>query len=308
MRETLRKFVTKYGDTQISTLTGAEIKAWLAGLLLVAKTRSRHFGYLNNAFTIATKANALAANPLEGLEPFRVKRKTKVEILTPEEMKAFLSALDRDWLPFFAICAFTGLRREEVSRLDWTEIKLERSLIDLPAEKGKNNRRKLEEIPANLTKILKPFVREAGFVRPKKKLQHAMETAVALAKIEWKQNCLRHSFCSYAVALKGLEWTSDQADHSIAILKRDYREVVTKEDAAKYFSILVSNQHLSSLLGDMKKPTRPRKTETTSPIAKKSKPVKKVESAKSSPEENFTKAIELHKTSARASAAFFSAL
>jgi integrase len=53
--------------------------------------------------------------------------------------------------------AFTGLRREEVSRLDWTEIKLERPLIDLPAEKGKNNRRKLEQIPANLAKILKPF-------------------------------------------------------------------------------------------------------------------------------------------------------
>ena len=87
------------------------------------------------------------------------------------------------------------------------------------AEKGKNNRRKLEQIPANLAKILKPFVREAGSVRPKKKLQRAMETAAARAKIEWKQNCLRHSFCSYAVALKGLEWTSDQADHSIAILK-----------------------------------------------------------------------------------------
>jgi integrase len=63
-----------------------------------AKTRSRHFSYLNNALNIATKANVLAANPLEGLEPFRVKRKSKVEILTPEEMKAFLSALDRDWL------------------------------------------------------------------------------------------------------------------------------------------------------------------------------------------------------------------
>jgi hypothetical protein len=113
------------------------------------------------------------------------------------------------------------------------------------AEKGKNNRRKLEQIPANLAKILKPFVREAGSVRPKKKLQLAMETAAVRAKIIWKQNCVRHSFCSYAVALKGLEWTSDQADHSIAILKRDYREVVTKEDAAKYFSMLLTNQHLS---------------------------------------------------------------
>ena len=110
-----------------------------------------------------------------------------------------------------------------------------------------------------------------------------------------EQNCLRHSFCSYAVALKGLEWTSDQADHSIAILKRDYREVVTKEDAAKYFSILVTNQQLSPLLGDMTKPTRPKNSKTTSSIAKSSTPVKKVESTKYTPEENFTKLIELHK-------------
>jgi integrase len=102
---------------------------------------------------------------------------------------------------------FKGLRREEVSRLDWTEIKLERSLIGLPAEKGKNNRRKLEQIPANLAKILKPFGKPVPLGQ--RRLQHAMETAVARAKIEWKQNCLRHSFCSYAVALKGLEWTSD---------------------------------------------------------------------------------------------------
>ena len=56
----------------------------------------------------------------------------KVVILTPDEMTAFLTAVDRDWLPFFAISAFTGLRSQEVSRLDWSEIKLNRSLIDLP--------------------------------------------------------------------------------------------------------------------------------------------------------------------------------
>ena len=45
----------------------------------------------------------------------------------------------------------------------------------------------------------------------------------------------------------------------------------------------------------MSKPIKSKKTETTSPITTKSRPVKKVESAKSTPEENFTKLIELHK-------------
>jgi hypothetical protein len=89
MRETLRKFVLKYGDAQVATLTGAEIKEWLASLHLVAKTRSRHFGNLNNAFTIAKKANAIVANPLEGLESFRVKRKTKETRKTPRQTKTY---------------------------------------------------------------------------------------------------------------------------------------------------------------------------------------------------------------------------
>ena len=46
----------------------------------------------------------------------------------------------------------------------------------------------------------------------------------------------------------------------------------------------------------MSKPSKSKKTETTSPIAKKSKTVKKVEFGKSTPAENFTKLIELHKT------------
>jgi hypothetical protein len=38
-----------------------------------------------------------------------------------------------------------------------------------------------------------------------------------------------HSYCSYSVALHGFVWTAEQADHSEAMLKKHYREVVTKE-------------------------------------------------------------------------------
>ena len=57
--------------------------------------------------------------------------------------------------------------------------------------------------------------------------------------VKWPQNVLRHSYCSYSVALHGFVWTAEQADHSEAMLKKHYREVVTKEDAEKYFGIVV---------------------------------------------------------------------
>ena len=59
----------------------------------------------------------------------------------------------------------------------------------------------------------------------------AAADAANKAGITWKQNVLRHSFCSYGVALRGLEWTADQADHDIRILRRNYREVVSRQEA-----------------------------------------------------------------------------
>jgi hypothetical protein len=73
---------------------------------------------------------------------------------------------------------------------------------------------------------------------PKKKLQLAFENAAKAAGIApWPQNGLRHSFCSYAVALKGFEWTAAQADHSVQMLRKHYWEVVDKETAKRYWDI-----------------------------------------------------------------------
>jgi integrase len=188
---------------------------------LAIKTRNRHLGYIKNIFGMAKEWKLIVENPFEDVGAFNNPKKEKIEILTSDEMSRFLSALDRDWLPFFAISAFTGLRSDEVGRLDWNEIKLERSLIDLPPTKSKNGRRKLEEISANLLAILSPFVRAEGPVKPaNRKLSHARSKASHAAGIvPWKQNCIRHSFCSYGVAAKGLEWTAIQADHDIKMLK-----------------------------------------------------------------------------------------
>jgi integrase len=84
-----------------------------------------------------------------------------IQAIAPEQLEAFLRAVDPDFVPFFALSAFSGLRREEIIRLDWSEVKLDRNLIDLPFSKSKNRRRKLIEIPANLVSWLSPFVQEA---------------------------------------------------------------------------------------------------------------------------------------------------
>ena len=102
---------------------------------------------LHAAFATAKTWNLISENPLAGVQKFNVSKAPKIEILTPEQLSAFLNVVDTKFIPFFTINAFTGLRRAEVERLDWSEIKLDRRLIDLPPEKSKNKRRKLVEIP-----------------------------------------------------------------------------------------------------------------------------------------------------------------
>ena len=123
-------------------------------------------------------------------------------------------------------------------RLDWSEVKLERNLIDLPFAKSKNRRRKLIEVPENLRGWLSPFARAEGSVLTRKRLGVALTRAAKIAGIvPWPQNGLRHSFCSYAVALRGSEWTAAQADHSVQMLRRHYWEVVTRSEAERYWAI-----------------------------------------------------------------------
>jgi hypothetical protein len=68
MDETLRKFLEKYGDTNLATVTATDIKQWLSGMNLAIKTRNRHLGYVKNALGIGKDFGLLAENPLQGAE------------------------------------------------------------------------------------------------------------------------------------------------------------------------------------------------------------------------------------------------
>jgi integrase len=244
MRETVRKFERRFGNETLASLTANQIKSWLSGLDLAVKTRNRHLGYVQNMLNMAKSWHLLPSNPLDEVDPFNdpARRGRQISVLTPEQLEKFLAALRPEFLPFFAISAFTGLRRAEVERLDWSEVKLDRKLIDLPFGKSKNGKRKLIEIPENLAKILARNVSEISetspVLHPSPGLQIVMTEAAKIAGISpWPQNVLRHSFCSYAVALRGLTWTAGQADHSERMLREHYLELVDRETAERYFAI-----------------------------------------------------------------------
>jgi hypothetical protein len=76
----------------------------LASEPLAVKTRNRHLGYIRNVFGLET---------VNGFNDPHA-RARQVQILTPEQLTNFLNAVDRYFVLFFALSAFSGLRREEI--------------------------------------------------------------------------------------------------------------------------------------------------------------------------------------------------
>jgi integrase len=138
-----------------------------------------------------------------------------------------------------AIGAFAGLRDAEIKRLDWSEVDLTRGFIEVTAAKAKSARRRIVAIQPNLAEWLRPFSGRTGKVAPHDSLKR-IDTAFDAANLShWPKNGLRHSLASYryaatndaALVASGLGHTTT------AMLFNTYRELVTPEEATRYFAI-----------------------------------------------------------------------
>ena len=174
-----------------------------------------------------------------------------VEIFSPQEMTQLLHAAGRHLAtPFIAIGAFAGLRSAEIERLDWRNVKFERGFIEVRAETCKTRARRLVPISDNLRAWLKPFALPAGQIVIHNNVHDALSKIANRAGLKWKKNALRHSFVSYRLAeTNDGAKTALEAGHNQSILFRHYRELVTPEMAAQWFSIMPPLEMQRGLVG-----------------------------------------------------------
>jgi integrase len=166
---------------------------------------------------------------------------TEIGILTVSQARVLLAACQPKILPSVAIGLFAGLRASEIGKLDWSDIDLERGFIEVGASKTKTARRRLVQIPDNLSAWLALHRLEEGPVRPPFITYRRQFTkALSASGIrEWPDNALRHSFASYHLAAgQNAAATALQLGHTESrTLFCPYRELVRAEDAQAYWQI-----------------------------------------------------------------------
>ena len=80
----------------------------------------------------------------------------------PEEASRLLASSPDSLLPYLAIGFFAGIRRAELERLNWREVKLDQGFVEVSAKNSKTARRRLARSEPNLDAWIRPTPRKVA--------------------------------------------------------------------------------------------------------------------------------------------------
>jgi integrase len=209
-----------------------------------ATTKRNLIRNLSVLFNYAVEKHYTGINPLEEVDKPKPLNEIP-KVLSPEDFQTLLNrCLERDWddrIAVFLLVGFCGVRTQEASQLEWANIDLKNKKVLVPASIAKKGNWRRNEIPPNAME---------WFLRIEDKRRHGpiigtnwvhlLRTAVKFSHISHTKNCLRHSYCSYALEAG---WPVEKVVASMGhwdtdIAKSHYRNVVETESAKKWWSIV----------------------------------------------------------------------
>lgn len=236
----LRRFEDDHGEWMACDISDEVAGDWLHDLDLAALTVNHYRTALVQMFNHGKKINAVEFNPIEAVDKLKEDSK-EVGILSPTEAAGLLSHCADEILPSLAIGLFAGLRRSEISRLDWSQIDFKQKHIEVKARNTKSAARRLVPMRNNLRKWLIPYRKNAGPVMPTEMIYRSrLDDAREAAEIEdWPHNALRHSFASYNLAaFENAPALAGEMGHgSTKMIFEHYRALVTPKEGKTYWKI-----------------------------------------------------------------------
>jgi len=174
------------------------------------------------------------------------------EFFTTEEMRNLLTTAgmlvggeEEFLLSVLVLGGFVGMRSSEITRVKWTDIDLAHKAIRLTPKITKTSSRRIALIPDNAVAWLNHIKDKAGFVVPQQIIPNFNRYTGNLSKeagVEWKNNALRHSYVTYAMAQERDAWkVSEQVGNSPRVLQAHYKGLVLASDAVEWFNITPDN-------------------------------------------------------------------
>jgi integrase len=244
LEDDLKTFAASVPE-EMEKVQAPQIKAFLNGCKVGPRRWNNLRDQIVTLFRFARSQRYLSKDrttEAEDVPKMKVARKT-VDMFTPEELQIVLENTREVWLPWVLISSYAGVRTFEVLRMDWSSVRWEQKLIDLPPEVTKVNERRIIPMCDALIKALTPWRKETGAVCTDKVPQREIEQIIAKVKkthpnFRWKHNALRHAYGSYRTALtQNVPQVALEMGNSVHMVKRHYLEAKTFDEGLRWFGI-----------------------------------------------------------------------
>ena len=239
LRYTLMEFVRGQEQIPIHKLGLPEVERFLDSKNLLSKANYR--GRLSTLFNFAVRRGYIIKNPCLQLEPITVTR-PEPAVLSVDETTKLLTWLWKNprLLGWFVLATFAGLRPEEAEKTTWADVNFEEGWIRVQAQTTKTRQRRII-YPKPVVFAWLQVVRTLGPLpvsnRERRNLlkDHLRDVVGWPA---WKQDVTRHTAASMWLAECGsTDTVSSALGHSNAILHGNYKALVTKTDAEKFWQL-----------------------------------------------------------------------
>jgi len=166
---------------------------------------------------------------------------TTPAVFTPEQLMRLLIVAKPNQLAYVATMAFAGARRAEFERMTPEHFVVDENIAMINAEIAKKGSRRVLELTPNLQDWLTIATLPSSGRKPSKKSIVSISSdkyRLRQVGLVWSQNVLRHSFCSYHLALhRNAALTSELAGNSPSMLREHYKSLVTPAAAKVWFEI-----------------------------------------------------------------------
>lgn len=245
LRHRLTRFAAVF--PALHTPNRADIERYLLELGGATKTHDNHLGAIVQLYHFARQHGWPSERPNPAAGIVRYYEPGEPVTFTPAVLRLVMAAVGHDWIPFFAIGAFAGLRPTEVFRLRWENFRWAEKVIAVPAAVAAKVRRpRLVPIAENLEQWLLPWRDKLGPLYTGasiKVMQNAQGREIArltekIDGLQWHNDVLRHSFGSYRLAQsQNIAQVVLEMGTSEAMLKRHYNNPKTAVEAGEWFAI-----------------------------------------------------------------------
>lgn len=255
-------FASEFADRKLSDVRGDEIAAWLAKTAKHPVNRHNYRRKVFSLYALAMKRKWCAENVVEQTERPEFARTTPGILSVPQVASLLACADDFGMMAFAALGFFAGVRPDELRRLRWGAVHIDRKQVVIGSDVAKVKEQRI--LPLNETALawVKECKDEVGRMKDEngrfvvslvnfRKQFDAWRLKAGVAfPSQWPRDCVRHTFGTYHfAAYKDAVETSRLMGHvGQGIFFQHYRALTDEETALRFWALRPSSEADSKIV------------------------------------------------------------